>query len=397
MNEYEIAVVGGGPIGCFVAGQLARQGRQVVVFEEHTTIGEPVHCAGLISQRVLDIIRCPQDEVVQNRIYGAIIHSPAGDLLTIGDDKVHAVVINRQKFDRHIAHNAQKAGTTLLLQHKLVTLTKQLPTLTLKVQHEDQQLLFRCNLLIGADGAHSRVRATFGFPTPGELLTGISAELSDATLDPKYVHIYVGNKIAPGFFAWVIPTNTQGTNARIGLCIGKQHPRSLNHYFTTLLAEPLLRGTTVTKRFGGTIPLGPLKKTTDERIMLVGDAAAQVKPTSGGGLYPGLLCATHCSNTAEEMFRNQCFDEESVQRYHTSWTSDIGRELALGMRFRAVFTRLTDHQFDKYLKKLNKQKTLNIINAYGDIDYPSHLALPLLKTSPSLLTLAPTLLKRNNQ
>ncbi|MBN2599831.1 MAG: FAD-dependent oxidoreductase, partial [Candidatus Thermoplasmatota archaeon] len=131
MNEYEIAVVGGGPVGCFVAEQLARQGRQVVVFEEHPTIGEPVHCAGLISQRVLDIIRCPQDEVVQNRIYGAIIHSPAGEggegnLLTIGDDKVHAVVINRQKFDRYIAHNAQKAGTTLLLRHKLVTLTKQL-------------------------------------------------------------------------------------------------------------------------------------------------------------------------------------------------------------------------------------------------------------------------------
>lgn len=131
--------------------------------------------------------------------------------------------------------------------------------------------------------------------------------------------------------------------------------------------------------------------------MLVGDAAAQVKPTSGGGLYPGLRCATHCSNTAEELFRNQCFDEESVQHYHTSWTSDIGRELALGMRFRAVFSHLTDHQFDKYLKKLNKQKTLDIINAYGDIDYPSRLVLPLLKTSPALLGLAPTLLKRKTQ
>jgi len=397
MNEYEVAVVGGGPIGCFVAERLALQGRQVVVFEEHQTIGEPMHCAGLISQRVLDLTRCPQDEVVQNKIYGAIIHSPAGNLLTIGDDTVHAVVINRQKFDTYIAHNAQKAGTALLLQHKLVTLTKQIPTLTLKIQHEDQQLLFHCNLLIGADGAHSRVRTTLGFPKPKELLPGISAELSDATIDPKYVHIYVGNKIAPGFFAWVIPTNTQGTRARIGLCIGKQHLRSLSHYFTTLLAEPLLQGTIVKKRFGGTIPLGPLKKTTGERVMLVGDAAAQVKPTSGGGLYPGLLCATHCSITAEEMFRKQCFDEESVRRYHSYWTSDVGRELALGMRFRNIFTSLTDNQFDKYLKKLNKQKTLGIINAYGDIDYPSRLVLPLLKTSPALLGLAPTLLKRKNQ
>jgi digeranylgeranylglycerophospholipid reductase len=397
MSQYEIAVVGGGPVGCFVAEQLSMQGRQVVLFEEHRTIGEPVHCAGLISQRVLDITRCPQEEVVQNRIYGAIIHSPKGDLLTIGGDKIHALVIDRQKFDAYIARNAQKAGTTLLLQHKFVALAKHLSTLTIKVQHEDQQLLFHCNLLIGADGAYSRVRTIIGVPKPREMLPGISAEISDVTLDPKYVHIYVGNRIAPGFFAWVIPTNVQGTSARIGLCIRKQHSRSLHHYFTTLLAEPLLRGTTVTKRFGGIIPLGPLKKTTDERIMLVGDAAAQVKPTSGGGLYPGLSCARHCSSTAEEMFRKQCFDKESIRRYHIRWRSDIGRELALGMRFRTVFTRLTDNKFDKYLKKLNEQKTLDIINAYGDIDYPSHLALPLLKTSPSLLALAPTVLKRGNQ
>jgi hypothetical protein len=67
------------------------------------------------------------------------------------------------------------------------------------------------------------------------------------------------------------------------------------------------------------------------------------------------------------------------------------------MRFRRIFTRLSDSQFNKYLEKLNTQKAIDAINTSGDIDYPSRLAFPLLKAAPSLLTLAPGLLKRTKQ
>jgi digeranylgeranylglycerophospholipid reductase len=397
MEQYEIAIAGAGPIGCYIAEQLASKGRQVAVFEEHHTIGEPIHCAGLVTRRVLDITNCSQEDIVQNTIYGAIIHSPKGTLLTIGGNKVHALVIDRQKFDGCIARNAQKAGATILQNHKFITAKKQLSGVTLDLQHDELMMSVHCQLLIGADGAHSHVRDSLGFPQPIEKLHGISAEISDTLLDPKYVHIFVGRTIAPGFFAWVIPTNEKGTTARIGLCIGKQHTHSLQHYYTTLSQQPLLQGATIMKRFGGTIPLGPLKKTATDHVMIVGDAAAQVKPTSGGGIYPGLLCASHCSIIAEETFQKQRFDEEFLTRYHTAWTKEIGRELSLGMRFRSVFARLTDSQFNKYIEKLNTQKTIEAINTYGDIDYPSRLAFPLLKTAPSLLSLAPTLLKRVKQ
>jgi flavin-dependent dehydrogenase len=252
----------------------------------------------------------------------------------------------------------------------------------------------KSKLLIGADGPHSHIRRLFNFPKPRETLKGIGAELTNTTLDPRYVHIYVGQTLAPGFFAWVIPTNTSGTTARIGLCIGKNSPHHLQHYYSLLLQQPLLKDTTIIRQFGGTIPLGPLKNTVEDHLMLVGDAAAQVKPTSGGGLYPGLLCATHCSTVAEDALSTQRFDAAFLKRYHIKWTKDIGRELSLGMKFRTIFTRLTDRELNKYLEKLNKEKIIQIINTSGDIDYPSRLALPLIKAMPSLLSFAPTLLKR---
>ena len=397
MDEYDIVVVGGGPVGCFVAEQLASNGRHVAVFEEHQTIGEPVHCAGLITQRVLDITNCSSQGIVQNTIYGAVLHSPAGTTLIIGGNKVHGLVIQRRTFDARLAQKAQNAGAALSVGHKVVTAKKQHGYVELIIQQDKHLTTVRCKLLIGADGSHSYIRNSFTFPKPREILQGIGAELSDTTLNPRFVHIFVGHKIAPGFFAWVIPTNTHGTTARIGLCIGKHSTHPLQHYFTTLLQQQLLQGTSVMKRFGGAIPLGPLKKTTDDHIMLVGDAAAQVKPTSGGGLYPGLLCTTYCRLIAEEAFHSQQFNEQFLQRYHTKWTKEIGRELSLGMRFRNIFTKLTDAQFNKYLEKLNKKKTIDIINTYGDIDYPSRLALPLMKTMPSLLSLTPSLLKRTKQ
>jgi geranylgeranyl reductase family protein len=397
MDEYDIAVVGGGPVGCFVAEQLASKGRHVVVFEEHSTIGEPVHCAGLVTQRVFDISKCSPTRIVQNTIYGAVIHSPSGSTLTIGGEKVHGLVINRQRFDETLSQNAQTAGAELLPGYKSVSAKKQKNHITLTIQQDQQTLKIRCNILIGADGPYSSIRKIFGFPHPIEMLQGIGAELSDTALDPRFVHIFVGRTVAPGFFAWIIPTNVHGTTARIGLCIGKQSNHPLQHYFTALLQQPLLQGTNVMKRFGGVIPLGPLKKTVDDHVMLVGDAAAQVKPTSGGGIYPGLFCAAQCAIVAEESLQKQQFDVQFLKHYHRKWTKEIGRELFLGMRFRKMFTSLTDEQLVKYLEKLNNQKTIDVINTHGDIDYPSRLALPLIRTSPSLLSLAPAMLKRTKK
>jgi digeranylgeranylglycerophospholipid reductase len=397
MNTYEIVVVGGGPIGCYTAQRLASKGIKVAVIEEHHTIGEPLHCAGLVTKRVLDITKCPQTDLVQNKIYGAHIHSPNGTILSIGGEKIHAYVIDRQRFDETLAHMAQNAGADLLAGHKVLSAKRQNHAISLSLSHNEQTKTLGCPLLIGADGARSRIRTIFGFPKPQEMLLGFGAEFTDVVLDPRFVHIFVGHAIAPGFFAWVIPTNTHGTTARIGLCVSKQSTHPLRHYYANLLKHPFLQGATVQKQFGGAIPLGSLKKTTADSILLVGDAAAQVKPTSGGGLYPGLLCATHCARVAEQAVHHHCFDDHSLKSYHTSWTKEIGRELSLGMRFRSIFKRITDDQFNKYLVKLNTRKILDVINTYGDIDYPSRLAFPLLKTAPSLLSLAPSLLKRGHR
>ncbi|MBN1280797.1 MAG: NAD(P)/FAD-dependent oxidoreductase [Candidatus Thermoplasmatota archaeon] len=394
MDDYEVLVVGGGPIGSYVAQHIAAKGWHVGLYEEHQTIGTPLHCAGLVTQRVIDLSGSPPSNIIQNSIHGAQIYSPKGTTLYVGGDRVHAIVINRRAFDEALAHRAQHAGADLLLGHQILSAKRQDHNIILDVQHNDTRHKARCCLLIGADGPASRIRTAFHFPSPKELLHGIGADVTNTNLDPTLVHIFLGSKLAPGFFAWVIPTSPTGTTARIGLCTTKHAPHPLHHYLTTLLHQPLLHHATVQQKYGGIIPLGPLKNTVADGVMLIGDAAAQVKPTSGGGLYPGLVCASHCADVANEALEQHQYTTSMLSCYHTRWTQQIGRELTAGMRFRRLFTRLTDQQFDTYVKKFNTKKTLNTINRYGDIDYPSQLLVPLLKTMPSLMSLAPVLFKR---
>jgi len=124
MLEYDVVIVGAGPIGGYVAGKIAEKKFKVALFEKHKQIGTPVNCAGLVTKRVFDFIDIPKKNVVQNEIKGAHIHSPSGNILTIGGDKVHALVIDRSKFDREIIKKSEEKGTEIFLESNVLSAQK---------------------------------------------------------------------------------------------------------------------------------------------------------------------------------------------------------------------------------------------------------------------------------
>jgi len=394
MKEYDVAIVGGGPIGGQVAKQIAEAEYKVAVFEEHKQIGEPLKCAGLITTRPLNLTNIPEKLVVQNKIKGANIHSPSGHILTIGGDKVHAVVIDRPNFDKEIIKRSVDEGVEVFLENKVISAKKQDNYVELKTNQNNK---IRCNLLIGADGPFSKTREWFNLPKPAEFLKGIGAEITGTNLNPAFVEIFVGKNIAPGFFAWIIPTNKQGTEARIGLCTNQDALHPPNYYFLNLLKNkntiPYLKNTKIVRKTGGVVPLGLIRKTTESNVMIVGDAAAQVKPTSGGGIYTGLLCANYCAKTAIEALQKKNFTNKSLKKYSKLCNEEIGKELKLGMKFRKIFKSLTDEQLDRYIIKFQDIKIIENISKYGDIDYPSKLVKPLLKNMPSLIKFLPNIIR----
>ena len=394
MLEYDTVVVGGGPIGGYVAGKIAEKKYKVIIFEKNRQIGTPVNCAGLISPRVFDFLDIQKEKVIQNTLKGANIHSPSNNILTIGGNRIHAYAIDRTGFDNEIIKKAQEKGAEIFLESNVLSAQKIGEHIEIATSKKHE---VRTKLVVGADGPYSKIRDRFILPEPKEFLRGIGAEVTNTNLDPDFVEIFVGDKIAPGFFAWIIPTNDKGTKARIGLCISQNIKESPKFYFQNFLknknSSNLLENIKIVKYIGGVIPLGALKKTYTSNVLVVGDAAAQVKPTSGGGIYTGLLSASHCAKVAIDALQKNNFSSQYLKKYHKLWYADLGKELYLGMKFRKIFKNLSDNQMDKYIKKFQDPKITEIISEYGDIDYPSKLVRPLLKKTPTLIRLIPSIIK----
>jgi geranylgeranyl reductase family protein len=394
MVKYDVSIIGGGPIGASVAEKIASKGYDVSIFEKKAVVGIPVNCAGLVSSRVFNLCCISQEKIIQNRIKGANIHSPSGNLLTIGGDKVHALVINREIFDMELIKKAEEKGVKVFLKNKFINAKKIENHIEFKTSKNDK---YKCKLLIGADGPNSIVRKTFSFPKPKEYLKGIGAEIENTKLNPDFVEIFIGNKLAPGFFAWIIPTNQEGSKARIGLCVKEKSQHSLDYYLNIFLKNKFtstyFKKIKIIHRIGGIIPLGPLKNFYKSNVMLVGDAAAQVKPTSGGGIYPGLMCANYCSKVSLDAIEKNNFKKDYLRKYQKLCHKNVLNELEKGMKFRRIYQNLNDNQIDFYIKKFQDKKINDIISKYGDIDYPSKLAPELIKKSPSLLRLATNLIK----
>jgi geranylgeranyl reductase family protein len=369
MRRYDVVIVGGGPVGGLVAKQISSQGFSTLILEEDKQIGVPVRCAGLVTNRVLRLVDISQD-IVLNRIKGACVHFPGGHQIDIGGQKTHAYSIDRERFDKEIVHKAVANGAELRLNSKVIDVDKQKVFL-----NGGQEIGYR--FLVGSDGPRSIIRQQYGFPKPKEMILGMNAEVP-YDHDSSSVDIFFGEDIAPGFFSWIIPA---GDMTRIGL--GVKQGYNPGKYFQLFLEK--LHIDFPVSAHAGFIPLGPITRLIRHNVALVGDAACQVKPSSGGGLFPGLIAALFCGKAIVKALE----DDVSLKAYPKNWFLQVGKELRKGYVARKFFLHMDDQKLEKLFSILNTKNICSIINDYGDIDYPSKVILHIVKQHPLLLRFLP--------
>jgi len=336
-----VLVIGGGPVGSYVAYKLAEAGHRVVVLEQKGRVGEAVCCTGIISQECVSSFAI-DSSVILRRANSAKLFSPSGRLLRLWREEAQACILDRVAFDMAMASRAQGRGAEYALNSLVRDIRVGDDRVIVEVARQRERLNFEARVVVIATGFGSRLIGKLGLGKVGDFVVGAQAEVETSGVEE--VEVYFGREIAPGFFAWLVPTSANW--ARVGLLSRHSPEAYLKKLMSFLVAEGKIISAEAELSHGG-IPLKPLARTYNDRLLVVGDAAGQVKPTTGGGIYYGLLCADIAANTLHQALQRDELSARNLARYEREWKGKLKRELEIDYYARKFYERLSDGQIDR--------------------------------------------------
>jgi geranylgeranyl reductase family protein len=365
--KTEVAVVGGGPAGLIAARELAAQGIHVKVFEEHPEIGTPNHCAGILSVEGLKRIGVEPDlKFLRHEIKGGTAFAPDGTAIRITGGRTRAYIVDRAIFDKHLAETAIDASAEIERNHRI----RDLVFKDDRVAGVRGDVDVEASIVINAEGISGALARRAGLPRPENgVLAGINANVPDAQLEPGMVEVWFSENLAGGMFAWAVPAGEN--EVRCGLATDKGDALKLLREF-------------VKSRFGLTecgeperwpvLTGGPIDKTYGEGLLLVGDVAGHTKPTTGGGVILGGMCAMMAAETAIQALEEGDCSAGFLRRYDERWRVALGGEFSSMLGMRRFLNSIPDPRMNRVfasVKSSGLEPTLETFIEEGDMDLQS--------------------------
>jgi len=373
-RKSDVCVIGGGPSGLRAAALLAESGFHVRVLERKPRVGANITCTGIVGKHVFDAYTLDRRSIL-GELQDVRLVSPRGTSLTYHHPSPFAYVVDRERFDRFLAGEALAKGVDIQLKTRVEDIRVEENGVSLRAQiATGEKLDYSAGIAVIASGNDFSLHRRLGLGHPKDFLVGGQAEMEIP--GETVTTIFVGRGVAPGAFAWAVPA--EAGKVRVGM-LTRQDPRP----FLLNLIEKAYPGKGECQDSGRikvkAIAQGLLSRTFGDRILTLGEAAGQVKTTTGGGIYYGLLCAGIAADVIKNAFREGSFSSASLAGYEKKWKGAIQKEIVLGHWARRMGARLTDSQMEKIFYLAQTDGIIPIIREKGDFDWHSDLVLALLR------------------
>ena len=370
----DVVIVGGGHVGLYTAYRLAQSGFQVLLLDQKKAIGEKIVCTGIIGTEAFQRFHLPQDTILGS-IRQVRFFSPSGNFFDYTPPETLARVVDRTFFNRHFAREAQRRGAEIKTGCRVDGIRIKRETATVRVIEEDgSESSYDAQILILATGVNYKLFEWIGLETPKNFLGG--AQIHIPFWEEAWTSVYAGREVAPGAFAWIVPLDNG--QARVGL-LSEKNPA----FYLKRLLDRVRPGWRDDIGESGIdlrpVVQTPLEKSYAERVLVVGEAAGQIKTTTGGGIYYGLLGAEFALEVVREAFRKNRFTADVLSPYDQRWKKAIGEELRFGYYFRKLFAKLTDEQIEELFDRMIQEEILNLAHREAEFDWHKSLILSIFK------------------
>jgi digeranylgeranylglycerophospholipid reductase len=388
-------VVGGGPVGSYVAMHLAKSGVPVTVHEEHPQIGVPSHCAGHISIKSLrNIGLYPLPVGVEENVFcAANFYSPQGTKFSLHLSCPVTVALNRPKFDQHLASQAQAAGAKYIMGSRVNSLLIADGSLKgVNVASNNNQETVPAKIVVDAEGISSRLLRQTGLKTlkPRGLVYAVETEMENVQdVEQDAVEVYFGKNYAPGFYGWLIP-RLDGT-AKVGLAVNHGDPRVYLKRLMTkhpVASKQLAKAKIVNAGYHAITLGGQIPRTYTDGFLAVGDCASQVKPTTGGGVIFGLTCAKTAAEVATQALQQGDVSSKALQSYQKRCNSQLNFDLLVMQKLRRFLNSLSDEKLDEMLHIVGRLGVDRALADVDEIDFQGKMLLTVVRKPQMAAALA---------
>ncbi len=370
MPNYDVVIAGGSISGLLAAREIAAGGLSVAVLEEDAEIGTPEHCGGLVSiSGIQNLGIVPDiDTIENNRITHAKIISPSS-YFEISAERQKVIVLDRRALDKQIAFQAQEKGAEIRVKCSMRSFGKEGSKYVVKTSEGD----FSCNFFVDARGIASIISKN-----RDGVLHSAQYEVYASWIEPDTIEVAFNSQQYPGFFAWIIPTGRG--KGKVGVAGRRINAASALQRFI----DSKGKYSVVRKVYAPIWINGPLQSFVFDRMIIVGDAAGQSKPTTAGGIYTcgmgGVLAGRALVDAADKMKNDDRKKQQMLlKRYESNWLYMFKPEFDKMLLARRLLERMDNKAIDDLIAAIPTE-SVQEASIDGDFDFHSNALAKILGT-----------------
>jgi len=354
-NNYDVIVVGAGPAGSTAARFAAAKGASVLVLEKDRDVGYPVRCGEGVSLSGLKEFLEPDQKFIAATINKFTLTSPDKTEVVLPLEE-EGLVLERRVFDYELARLASNAGAQVVTRAYVYDLLKDNNKITgVKFELDGKQYEANAKIVIGADGVESRIGRWAGLETHTDfrdMESCVQVTVANIDIDQNACQFYLGSMYAPNGYLWIFPKGNKSANIGLGISGLINRKKSANLYLTEFLEKEFPGASVLTKIAGGVPCALTHKKISTNGLMLVGDAANQVNPLSGGGIISGMIGGKIAGMIASDAIESNNLD--LILTYDNAWHSRLGKRHVIFDRIKDGIYNFDDNKFNNIAKSFNK-------------------------------------------